>query len=134
MTNGTPADGQRPPIRTANLILYCRHWVQTVHFYREALALPVLFESEWLVELELNAGARLSVADAARTSIPSAGGAGITVTLEVEDAAAGRAWLLARGIEATPLKRHRWGAHVCYFRDPEGNRLEIWSPLAEPGR
>jgi catechol 2,3-dioxygenase-like lactoylglutathione lyase family enzyme len=114
---------------TANTILYCREWEATVAFYRDRLGLPVTYAGEWFVEFALTATARLSVADERRASVKSAGGAGITLTFQVADAAAVRTAFESAGLTPGPLKRHAWGATVFYLHDPEGHRLEVWSPL-----
>ncbi len=123
--------------KTANTILYCQKWAETVAFYKDDLALPVLFASDWFVEFELGATARLSIADERHSRIKSSQGAGLTLTLQVEDASAAWTYLHARGLELESLRDHAWGgARVFYFYDPEGHRLEIWSPVEkrETGR
>jgi len=117
--------------KTINTILYCQKWAETVAFYQHSLALPVLFASDWFVEFELGATARLSVADERGARIKSSRGAGLTLTLQVENADATWADLHARGLELESLRDHAWGARVFYFYDPEGHRLEIWSALGE---
>lgn len=114
--------------KIANTILYCQKWQETVIFYRDKLQLPVTFASDWFVEFELTATARLSVADERRSSIKSSQGAGITLTLQCENA--DEAWheLNQRGLKLEAIRDHAWGARVFYFYDPEGHRLEIWSP------
>lgn len=115
--------------QTTNTILYCQKWAETVAFYKEGLALPVLFSSDWFVEFELGPAARLSIADERRSKIKSSQGAGITLTLQVENTDAVWADLHARGLELESPRDHIWGARVFYFYDPEGHRLEIWSPV-----
>lgn len=117
-----------PQIKTANTILYCRQWRETVDFYQRRLGLPVTFASSWFVEFRLSDTARLSVADERRASVKSAGGAGITVTLQVESADLAWRALQHSGLTPGPVKDHPWGARVFYLADPEGHRLEFWSP------
>ena len=117
-------------IQTTNTILYCRHWEETVEFYRTSLKLPVLSSHEWFVEFKLNDTSRVSVADAARTSIKSSSGNGITVSLQVDDIEHTRTELIEAGITPTPV-REVWGSKVIYVHDPEGNRLEFWSGRAK---
>jgi catechol 2,3-dioxygenase-like lactoylglutathione lyase family enzyme len=116
-------------IRTqrANTILYCRRWPETVSFYRNGLALPVVHATDFLVEFQLTPDSFVSVADAGRATIDSAGGIGLTLAWQVEDVAAVHRGLEAKGITVGPLQV-RWGARVFYFHDPEGHRIEIWSP------
>lgn len=117
------------PITACNTILYCCNWKETVSFYRDILALPVNFASDWFVEFQISSTAYLSVADEQRTTIKSSRGQGITLTFRVESVH--EAWenLSARGVKLGPVQDHTWGARVFYFYDPEGHRLEIWSPV-----
>lgn len=120
-------------LRRTNTILYCQNWEATAAFYRDTLGLPVTFANDWFVEFALHAGAdtggaNLSVANSARASIAAVGGQGITLAWQVDDLPAVREQLEAAGVAVTPIKQ-RWGASVCYCRDPEGHRIELW---AEP--
>lgn len=110
-----------------NVILYCRAWHETVDFYRDVLRLPSKMSADWLVEFEVRPGASLSVADAKRTTVSSAGGTGITVTFKVEDV--DRAWqdLRGKGAPTDPIRESRLGGRAFFLRDPEGHRLEFWS-------
>ena len=117
----------KPSFKSTNTILYCKHWQQTVDFYRRYLELPVTFESDWFVEFQLTGSAHLSLADERRASTKSNSGGGITVTLQVENADEMRTYLQSRGLDLEPVRDHAWGARVFYFFDPEGHRLEIWS-------
>lgn len=115
--------------QTANTILYCRAWSETVAFYRDQLGLPITFESEWFVEFALTDSARLSIADERRATIKSSHGVGITLTFQIADADALWREIQDAGLAPTPCRTHAWGARTFYVRDPEGNRLEFWSAL-----
>jgi catechol 2,3-dioxygenase-like lactoylglutathione lyase family enzyme len=114
----------------SNTILYCQLWADTVDFYRRVLGLAVSFENDWFVELVLGGDSFVSVADAARATIPSSGGAGITLSWQVADVAASRLALAERGVAVGEIIS-RWGAATLFVTDPEGNRIELWSPAAE---
>ena len=116
---------------TSNTILYCQKWDQTVFFYKELLALPVLFENHWFAEFALNSVSRLSIADENRASIKSTNGAGITVALEVSDIEPLREQIENAGMHPTAIGEHPWNARVFYFWDPEGHRTEIWQKHAD---
>ena len=49
----------------------------------------------------------------------------------MDDLAAVCRQLAAAGVAVTPMKR-RWGAWVCYCRDPEGHRIELWADGPAP--
>jgi len=110
-------------IRTANTILYCTRWKETVEFYRTVLKLPVCFSNEWFVEFMLNDSSRLSVADDSRASVKSGGGRGITVSLHVDDLEAVHGHLREAGRNPSPIT---WGSPAFTVLDPEGHRLEFW--------
>lgn len=116
-------------LESTNTILYCHRWPETVDFYRHRLKLPITFSSDWFVEFQLTATAHLSIADAHRATIKTGNGAGLTLAFQVENADHIWQYLHDRGLALGPLKDHPWGARVFYFFDPEGHRLEIWSPI-----
>jgi catechol 2,3-dioxygenase-like lactoylglutathione lyase family enzyme len=113
---------------TVNTILYCREWAATVAFYRDQLGFPITYVIGWFVEFAPTPTTRLSIADERRTTIKSAHGQGITLTFQVTDADAVWGELYATGLQPTPCQDHAWGARVFYLYDPEGHRIEIWSP------
>jgi catechol 2,3-dioxygenase-like lactoylglutathione lyase family enzyme len=121
-----------PPLKTANTILYCRHWEKTVPFYRDRLRLPVHFANDWFVEFSLTDTSRLSIADERRASVKSVGGRGITLAFEVQDIRTAHRWAESSGLAPTALRRHPWNAQVFYLRDPEGHRIEFWQATADP--
>jgi catechol 2,3-dioxygenase-like lactoylglutathione lyase family enzyme len=119
----------RQPFQLSNTILYCRRWAETVDFYRGVLGLPVNVEKDWFVEFRLTDESFVSVADAARASIDTSAGQGITLALQVADIEAVHRRLSDAGVDVPPVGRHPWGARSFYCRDPEGYRLEFWQPL-----
>ena len=118
-------------IKNTNTILYCEKWQQTMEFYRDKLKLPINHESDWFVEFKLTDTAHVSIADERKATIKSGKGAGITLTMQVEDITETWHYLRNSGIHVESIKDHKWGARVFYFRDPEGHRIEVWSPEQE---
>jgi len=115
-------------LKSTNTILYCKKWRETVDFYQHSLGLPTTLASDWFVEFQLTDTSNLSIADEQRATIKSGSGAGVTITLQVEDADSVWQQLYAKGLSLEPVRDHPWGARAFYFFDPEGHRLEIWSP------
>lgn len=119
-----------PPI-TVNTILYCRQWVEMIRFYRDRLQLPVTFASEWFMEFRLTEAARLSIADERRTTVKSAAGQGLTLTLQVAAIEPVHRQMQLAGLKPTDIRRHPWQARVFHIFDPDGNRLEVWQSTAD---
>ena len=113
-------------LKRTNTILYCRHWIETVHFYKKQICLPTTFENDWFVEFQLTDTSFLSIADSARATISDVQGQGVTLTWEVMDLETVKAHLEMQGIATTPIQR-KWNALVLYCTDPEGHRLEFWA-------
>jgi catechol-2,3-dioxygenase len=113
-------------VETMNTILYCEKWRETTAFYRNVLGFQTKTESDWLVEFAVVPTACLSVADAKRTSIRTAGGAGITLTFKVADLRSLWQTLVDQNISVDPIRHCRMGGQAFFLHDPEGNRLEFW--------
>ncbi len=114
-------------VERSNTILYCDRWAETAEFYGHTLGLRRSFENDWFVEFGIRDGVFVSVADAARATIHSGSGAGITLSWQVADVAAARRMLTGRGVVVSEIAQ-RWGAATVFFHDPEGNRIELWCP------
>lgn len=125
-----PSNGDGPApmlaVKRFNTILYCRHWLPTVRFYRDDLGLPVIADNDWYVEFGTTTMSTLSIADSARTPIDHVGGQGITLSWEVADLGVARKRLVDRGLEPSEI-RVVWNAAAFYVIDPEGHRIEVWS-------
>ncbi len=118
-----------PELRRTNTILYCRRWAATVQFYRDVLGLAAHPLCDWFVEFRLTADSCLSIADAARATIAPVAGGGVTLSWQVADVVDFRRHLVDKGVTTGPIT-NRWGARCFFFHDPEGHRLEAWSPAA----
>ena len=113
-------------IRRTNTILYCRHWLPTVVFYRDVLKLAVNHETNWMVEFRLSDKSYLSIADKKRATVGCANGKGITLSFQIHDVEGIKSRLKRRGIETSDT-RLVWGAQAFYIHDPEGHRIELWA-------
>jgi catechol 2,3-dioxygenase-like lactoylglutathione lyase family enzyme len=116
-----------PEILRTNTILYCRRWQATVAFYRDLPGLTIRHTTDWFVEFQVTGHSFVSIADAARATIPSTLGAGITLSWQVADLEGFHRHLNDHGAAPGAITT-RWGARCFYFHDPEGHRLEAWAP------
>jgi catechol 2,3-dioxygenase-like lactoylglutathione lyase family enzyme len=113
-------------IKRVNTILYCRHWENTVSFYRDVLSFSIHYQTQWFVEFRLMGDTYLSIANAECASIKSTNGGGITLSLQIEDVESTHLRLHGLGIKTGKIKSV-WGSQAFYIFDPEGHRLELWS-------
>ncbi len=114
-------------IKVANTILYCRRWSECVAFYRDDLELEVSFANEWFVEFKLNEAACLSVVDAERAWVGPSSGEGVMVGFRVDNLLELHSEMESQGLDPTPVEEV-WGSEVFSIFDPEGIRLEFWTP------
>ena len=115
-------------ILAANTILYCRHWEQSRHFYRDVLQLQISFQKDdWFIEFSVNGAAHLSIADATKCTIAPGDGVGITLSFFVQDLRGAQAVFTEHGITTTEIKAKGWRAPYFYVHDPEGTRIEFWT-------
>jgi catechol 2,3-dioxygenase-like lactoylglutathione lyase family enzyme len=115
-------------ILAANTIIYCNKWSESVHFYRDVLQLAISFQKDdWFIEFVVNGAAHLSIADAARCTIPPGNGIGLTLSFFVQDLRATQDIFTQHKIETTEIKAKGWRAPYFYVHDPEGTRIEFWT-------
>ena len=115
-------------VNRASTILYVRRWKESVAFYRDRIGLEIVFRNDWFVEFRLTPTAFLSIADQARTTMASGNGIGITLSFQIDDLQAAHRAFLEDGLAPTAIRSQVMGANVFYLIDPEGNRIEFWSP------
>lgn len=115
-------------VNRSNTILYVRRWNETVAFYRDRLGLEIAFRNDWIVEFRLTPTAFLSVADQSRTTMASGNGKGVTLSFQIDDLQAAHRAFIKDGLTPTAIRTQVMGADVFYLFDPEGNRIEFWSP------
>lgn len=115
------------PIISLNIILYCKKYGETLRFYRDMLGLPVSADMGWLTEFRASENSFITVADEARSSVKSAGGLGITITLKVNDADEAGKNMRAAGMSPGETGDFPPNARRFFLHDPEGNRIEVWS-------
>lgn len=115
-------------ILAANTIIYCRHWPESVRFYKDVLQLAISFrKDDWFIEFSVNGAAHLSIADAARCTIAPGAGVGLTLSFFVQDLPGAQAVFQQHGIATTAIKAQGWRAPYFYVNDPEGTRIEFWT-------
>ena len=121
-----------PRLRLAHAVLLCRDLERTARFYRETLGLELAFELPgWF---ELDAGAtRVSLRRRDRPYDGEApAGAGVQIAFRVgpEDVDGWYERLLDGGAEIIecPVDTD-YGHRTLFFRDPEGNVVEIYAEV-----
>jgi len=115
------------------VILLCEDTARMRSFYHEVLGFPV--ERDWEDWIEMRAGAVLLTLrkrgrpyDGAKT--PGAAGVQLAFRVEPEEVQAYHLELLEKHVEILEAPRDQdYGHRTLFFRDPEGNILEIYADL-----
>ncbi len=121
------------PKGVSAITLFVEDVAEAKGFYQEVFGLPVVFEDDdsavfnfgnTLINLLKTTAARELIDPA--TVAGSEAGAGLQLTIEVDDVDATCAELTARGVELLngPLDRS-WGVRTASFKDPGGHIWEI---------
>lgn len=122
--------------------LLVKDFAASFRFYSEVLGLPVHMGTTDDVYAEFDTGAvtlaifRRDFMTSVAGAIGSAGDTGdqdhVALTFTVENVDAAYELLRSRGAEAVtaPQDRADWIIRTAHFRDPDGNLIEINSPLS----
>lgn len=114
--------------RSLHTVLICEKWEECVSFYKEILGFRIVEERERFVEFQVTPGARVGILRPLKPQSPRTGHERVILSVCVEDIEAAHAELQERCPGLPPVRGHPWGARVFELRDPEGWRIEFWSP------
>ncbi|WP_420630534.1 VOC family protein [Candidatus Leptofilum sp.] len=120
-------------LSVAEAVLYVTDISHAEKFYTEVLSLPISAQFEDAIFLQTGQNSTLILFDinklATRQSIiPAHGARGqghVCLAIPPEQMDGWRARLLAHGIEIEHEQDWSLGTHSIYFRDPDGNSLEL---------
>ena len=118
----------RLPVESFHTILPCRRWDACVSFYRDVLEFEAVDIRPGFIELEVAPGSRLGLLRRAKCDNPESRDDSVILTFRVGDVDKIHNILSARCEEISQVKSHPWGARLFELRDPEGRRLEFWTP------
>lgn len=130
-----------PKLPVRDICVFTGDLARAVAFWRDTVGLIPRQINDHFADFETG-GARIAFWDrkhfAAHIGLsPGASADGVMVAVEYEDSAALDAAfqaLSARGVVfAGPPRLYDWGAHACYFADPDGTIVELYSFASRPG-
>lgn len=116
------------PVRSLHTVLLSEKWEECVSFYKDVLGFPVVYERERFVEFRVAAHAHIGILRPLRSNAPTPGHEDVILSICVDDIERTRAELEPRFPGLPAVTKHPWGPRVFEFRDPEGRRIEFWSP------
>ena len=116
------------PVESFHAVLFCRKWDAYVSFYRDVLGFEVVDTKTGFVEFQVTPGSRIGLLKPTGDSATEYSDTSFILSFRVGNAEEIHRALSARCTGLTAVKQHPWGAHLFELRDPEGRRLEFWTP------
>lgn len=113
----------------SHLFVHVGDLARSKAFYVDLLGLEVLLEHPGYLRVGGGDGFHLGLEERAPDLV---GAAGIELVVRVDDVDATVAALRAAGVETTDPEDQEWGARHAWLRDPDGYRLSVFTPSAEP--
>ena len=109
-------------------VLFSRKWDACVSFYRDILGFAVVDEKSGFVEFEVASDSRIGLIQSERCSDPVRNEYSFILSFRVENVEEIHKILSMKCSRVSAVKRHSWGARLFEVKDPEGRRLEFWTP------
>ena len=116
------------PIRSFHTVLFCRKWDECVVFYRDVLGFCVIDQKKHFMEFQVTQESRISLLKPKRSFPPEHRDQTFILSFCVSDIEETHRRLAARLPGLAEVKSHPWRAMVFELQDPEGRRIEFWSP------
>lgn len=116
------------PVESLHTVLLCEKWEECVSFYRDVLGFPVVHERKRFVEFRVAPHAHIGILRPLRPQASPDHHDRLILSLRVSDIEEAHARVKGRCPELPAIRGHAWGARLFEIRDPEGRRVEFWSP------
>jgi len=115
-------------VESFHTVLFCRKWDACVSFYRDVLGFKVVDTKPGFVEFEVAPRSRIGLLKPSGDSATEYSDTSFILSFRVSNAEKIHKILSERSKEVTSVKQHSWGARLFELRDPDGRRLEFWTP------
>lgn len=115
-------------VESFHTVLYCRNWDACVSFYRDILEFEEADTQPGFVEVRVAPGSRIGLIRRSGDQDAQNRDPAVLLSFRVSDVDTVHAILSARWKEVSGVKPHPWGARLFELRDPDGRRLEFWTP------
>jgi len=115
-------------VESFHTVLFCSDWDACVAFYRDILEFPVVDERSGFMEFQVTRTSRIGLIQSRRDSASKKKNSSFILSFRVGNVEELHKILSVQGREVTSVKEHSWSARLFELTDPEGRRLEFWTP------
>lgn len=116
-------------VESFHTVLFCKEWDACVNFYREVLGFEEVAARAGFVEVQVTPESRIGLLRHKKEGGAANLDTSMILSFKVEDVGKIHQILSERCKGIGELRRHPWGARLFELRDPEGRRLEFWTPV-----
>ena len=116
------------PVESFHTVLFCRKWDACVSFYRDVLGFEEIDAKTGFVEVQVTPGSRIGLLRHNKNADAQNHDTFVILSFRVGNIEKIHEILSARCQGVAEIKQHPWGARLFELRDPEGRRLEFWTP------
>lgn len=115
-------------VESFHTVLFCSNWDACVAFYRDVLEFPVVDEKPGFIEFQVTRSSRIGLIQSRRDADSNKKESSFILSFRVGNVEEFHKILSMRCKEVTSVKEHSWSARLFELMDPEGRRLEFWTP------
>lgn len=119
----------RLPVNRFHTVLLSHRWAECRAFYGDVLGFPIVDQKDRFVEFQVTPESRIGLIDVeGRRQATDGVQDRFLLSFCVDDLEVTYEQLSSHWADMSEIRNHPWGDKVLEMKDPEGRRIEFWTP------